>query len=44
VLLIEKVEGKAAGFGFRNYWAGAVYKINGNIGSDYYKKWSQAAK
>jgi hypothetical protein len=44
VLLIEKVEGKPAGFGFRNYWAGAVYKINGNIGSNYYKKWSQMPK
>jgi hypothetical protein len=44
ILLIEKVEGKAAGFGFRNYWAGAVYKINGNIGSNYYKKWSLTSK
>jgi len=44
VLLMEKIEGKAGGFGFRNYWAGAVYKINENIGSKYYKKWSQGVK
>ncbi len=44
ILLMEKVEGKAAGFGFRNYWAGAVYKINQNIGSKYYKTWSMGVK
>ncbi|TDE11391.1 hypothetical protein [Dyadobacter psychrotolerans] len=44
ILLTEKVEGKAGGFGFRNYWAGAVYKINENIGSKYYKKWSNSSK
>lgn len=44
ILLMEKVEGKAAGFGFRNYWAGAVYKINQNIGSKYYKTWSTGVK
>jgi hypothetical protein len=44
VILTEKIEGKAGGFGFRNYWAGAVYKVNENIGSKYYKKWSQGSK
>ena len=44
VLYTEKVEGKAGGFGFRNYWAGAVYKINENIGSKYYKQWSKTYK
>jgi len=44
VLYTEKLEGSAAGFGFRNYWAGAVYKINKSIGSKYYKQWSNAAK
>jgi hypothetical protein len=24
---VQRVEGKAAGFGFRNYWAGSVYNI-----------------
>lgn len=44
ILLTEKIEGKAGGFGFRNYWAGAVYKMNENVGSKYYKKWSTGAK
>ncbi|MCF2447481.1 hypothetical protein L0657_26235 [Dyadobacter sp. CY345] len=44
VLYTEKLEGAAAGFGFRNYWAGAVYKINKSINSKYYKQWSNAAK
>jgi hypothetical protein len=44
VLHTERVEGKAGGFGFRNYWAGAVYKINQEIGSKLYKKWSAAYK
>lgn len=44
VLYTEKVEGKAAGFGFRNYWAGAVYKINQAIDSKLYKKWSKTYK
>lgn len=43
VLYTEKLEGSAAGFGFRNYWAGAVYKINKSIGSKYYKQWSNAS-
>lgn len=44
ILHTEKVEGKAGGFGFRNYWAGAVYKINQNIESKYYKVWSKPYK
>lgn len=44
VLFTEKVEGKAGGFGFRNYWAGAVAKVNDNIGSKYYKQWSKSFK
>jgi len=43
VLYTEKVEGKAGGFGFRNYWAGGVYKVNGEIGSNY-KEWSRTLK
>ncbi len=27
VLLAKRIEGKASGFGFRNYWAGAYYNI-----------------
>lgn len=41
VLYTEKIEGKAGGFGFRNYWAGAVYNVNKAISSKYYKVWSK---
>lgn len=44
VLYTEKVEGKAGGFGFRNYWAGGVYKINDAIQNKLYKKWSKTLK
>lgn len=27
VLLTERLDGKAGGYGFRNYWAGAYYKV-----------------
>ena len=41
VLYTERIEGKAGGFGFRNYWAGAVYQVNKAIDSKYYKIWSK---
>lgn len=44
VLHTEKVEGKAGGFGFRNYWAGGVYKINQEIDKSLFKKWSKSFK
>nr|WP_295930184.1 hypothetical protein [uncultured Dyadobacter sp.] len=44
VLHTEKVEGKAGGFGFRNYWAGGVYKINQEIDKNLFKKWSKSFK
>ncbi|WP_159474061.1 hypothetical protein [Dyadobacter sp. 3J3] len=44
VLYTEKLEGSAGGFGFRNYWAGGVYKINKSIDSKYYKQWSKTLK
>jgi hypothetical protein len=44
VLYTEKVDGAAGGFGFRNYWAGGVYKINKAIDSKYYKTWSKTLK
>ncbi len=44
VIHTEKVEGKAGGFGFRNYWAGGVYKINQEIDKNLYKKWSKSFK
>lgn len=44
VLYTERVDGAAGGFGFRNYWAGGVYKINKAIDSKYYKQWSKTLK
>ena len=44
VLYTEKVDGKAGGIGFRNYWAGGVSKINDAIDSKLYKKWSKSMK
>lgn len=44
VLLTEKIEAKAGGFGFRNYWAGGISNINKSIASKYYKQWSKANK
>lgn len=35
VLYTEKVEAKAGGFGFRNYWLGAVYNVNKTLKSRY---------
>ncbi len=44
ILLTERIEAKAGGIGFRNFWAGGVYNINKAIGSKYYKQWSKANK
>ncbi len=38
VLLTEKVEGKAGGSGFRNYWLGAFHSVIKQSGK-LYKKW-----
>jgi len=27
VLLTEKIDGKAGGYGFRNFWEGAYFKV-----------------
>lgn len=44
VLYTQRLEGKAAGFGFRNFWAGSVAAINKSIASKYYKEWSKSMK
>lgn len=44
VLHTERVTGKAGGFGLRNYWAGAIYKVNKSIESKYYKQWEKQFK
>ena len=44
LLHAEKAQGKARGFGWRNYWAGAMYDINKNIKKSYYKQISKQYK
>jgi hypothetical protein len=39
VLLTERIEGKAAGFGFRNYWAGAFREVLKTIEKKKYDEW-----
>jgi hypothetical protein len=40
VLISEKITGKPAGIGLRNFWAGAIKHILKEIDKTYYKKWS----
>ena len=44
VIYTERLVSKPGGFGFRNYWAGAVYKVNKLIESKYYKQWAKQFK
>lgn len=44
VLHTEKLVGRPAGFGFRNYWAGSFGSIKKLIEKTYYKKWSKLYK
>ena len=39
VLMTERMEGKAAGFGFRNYWAGAIKDVINDIKKGKYSEW-----
>jgi hypothetical protein len=39
VLLTERMTAKAAGFGFRNYWAKTVYEVLNDIKKSKYKEW-----
>ncbi|GAA0541190.1 hypothetical protein [Chitinophaga japonensis] len=39
VLLTEELEGKAQGFGFRNYWAYTVHKVLEEVEKHRYKQW-----
>jgi hypothetical protein len=39
VLLAEKMEGKAQGFGFRNYWAYTIHKVLEDVEKHKYKEW-----
>lgn len=40
VLYTEKIEGKVSGFGFKNYWLGAIYDVNDTLKSRY-KVWKK---
>ncbi|MBI4648260.1 MAG: hypothetical protein HY738_17170 [Bacteroidia bacterium] len=40
VLLTEKMEGKAVGVGFRNFWAGTVYSVLKEITLTKYDNWN----
>lgn len=42
VLLTERMTAKAAGFGFRNYWAKTVYEVLNEIKKSKYKEWQAA--
>ena len=44
LLHAEKADGQARGFGWRNFWAGAMYQINKKVGKEYYKKISNQYK
>lgn len=39
VMMTERMEGKAMGFGFRNYWAGSIKDIIEDIEKKKYKDW-----
>jgi hypothetical protein len=41
LIFTERLTGKAVGFGFRNYWAGAVYSVLKEIDSHNYKVWQK---
>ncbi|MFT3751294.1 MAG: hypothetical protein QM768_23485 [Agriterribacter sp.] len=42
VLLTERMTAKAAGFGFRNYWAKTIYEVLDDIKKSKYKEWKAA--
>ena len=39
LILHERLIAEPRGFGIRNYWAGAIYKVIQDITSKYYKRW-----
>lgn len=44
VLLTQRMSGKAAGFGYRNYWARTVYEVLKTIDKSAYKDWQEGGK
>lgn len=43
VLYTERLAGKAAGFGFRNFWAGGIANLNKAVAAKY-KEWNKSMK
>jgi len=43
VLLVERMTGKAQGFGLRNYWAYTIYKVLNDIEKHKYSDWADTA-
>ena len=41
MIYTEKIAGSAAGFGFRNHWAGGIYEALKAIKSTYYANWKK---
>lgn len=41
VLFTERIEGKATGFGFRNYWASTIKEVIDEIDKKRYKEWKK---
>lgn len=44
IILAEKLNGIASGFGIRNYWSGSIYKIFKQIKSNMYSTWKTESK
>ena len=44
VLFSERLSGKARGFGFRNYWAGAIYDIIKQVKQSKFRAWRKPFK
>ena len=44
VIHMQKIDGPASGFGFRNYWARSFKGVLDKIDNRYYRKWRKEAK
>ncbi|NMM47874.1 hypothetical protein [Marinigracilibium pacificum] len=42
IILQDRLSGSPQGFGIRNYWAGAFYKVIKNIDKKKYKSWEES--
>lgn len=44
VLVTERLEGKAGGYGFRNFWAGAYYKVMKSVYKSIYIEYKKSSE